>query len=152
MGNAACTTVRVVNGDGVLEEYAQPVTAGEMMADNPGQFVCDSGHLSVGGRVPWLAAEEELEWGRLYFLLPSEEMLFSVLTEEELGVLSSRASSALTKKKRKRRIFPVLLYELCLVHPAGDKRVVEEMLARRMKRLSRRRSWAPALDTIEELQ
>ncbi|WOL02864.1 hypothetical protein Cni_G11583 [Canna indica] len=164
MGNtASCTpyavagrgSTKVINGDGDFEEYAHSVRAAELMVENPGQFVCDSNYLSVGCRVPGLAADEELERRRLYFLLPMD-MLFSVLTEDEMEAISRRAATATKKgwgasKNIGRRIFPVLS-DFCLI-PAEAKQVIESKpTARNIRRpVSRQKSWKPALDTIEEL-
>ncbi|CAL9183719.1 unnamed protein product [Musa hybrid cultivar] len=157
MGNSACTpfaasggSTKVINGEGGLEEYVQSVRAAELMVENPGQFVCSSNHLSVGCRIPGLKADEALQRRRVYFLLPMD-MLFSVLTEEEMAALSRRASAAMkwgvSKNNIRRRIFPVLS-DLCLL-PAEAKKVNEP--ARISKRMSRKRSWKPALDTIVEV-
>ncbi|WOK98461.1 hypothetical protein Cni_G07173 [Canna indica] len=139
MGNAACrpNAIRVVNGDGSMEEFAYSVSVAQLIVESPGHFICDSINLIIGCRVPGLSADDKLKRRRLYFFLPMD-MLFSVLTEEEMAALSSRASAATTKKKKKRRralafmniniyvgrrIFPALLFrELCLV-PAEAKRV-----------------------------
>ncbi|KAG1334823.1 putative DUF4228 domain protein [Cocos nucifera] len=124
------------------------------MVENPGQFVCDSNYLKVGCRIPGLVADEELEPHRLYFLLPMD-MLYSVLTEEEKVSLLCKASKAMKKgggpKNIGRRILPVLS-DFCLF-PTEDKQVAER--TRRVnkvgRRMSRERSWTPALDTIEEV-
>ncbi|KAG6500364.1 uncharacterized protein LOC121995053 [Zingiber officinale] len=161
MGNAACAphsaSAKVINDAGDVEEYVgrHPVRAGEVMVEHPGQFVCDFGRLGVGYRVPGLAADEELERRRLYFLLPMD-MLFSVLTEEEMEALASLAAAAVTKRGTGavaksyigRRISPVLS-EFCLI-PAEAKQVRNEN-PERTKRPSRQGSWKPALDTIEEV-
>ncbi|KAG6477947.1 hypothetical protein ZIOFF_061379 [Zingiber officinale] len=150
MGNAACAhysaSAKVINGAGEIEEYVgrRPVRAGEVMVEHPGQFVCDAGRLGVGYRVPGLAADEELERRRLYFLLPMD-MLFSVLTEEEMEALASRAAAA--KSYFGRRIFPALS-DFSLVRDEV-KHVRNEPATR--KRTARQRSWTPALETIEEV-
>ncbi|XP_042439896.1 uncharacterized protein LOC122025191 [Zingiber officinale] len=150
MGNAACAhysaSAKVINGAGEIEEYVgrRPVRAGEVMVEHPGQFVCDAGRLGVGYRVPGLAADEELERRRLYFLLPMD-MLFSLLTEEEMEALASRAAAA--KSYFGRRIFPALS-DFSLVRDEV-KQVRNEPAMR--KRTARQRSWTPALETIEEV-
>ncbi|URE42859.1 fruit protein [Musa troglodytarum] len=140
----------VIGSDGEFEEYVHSVRAAELMVENPGEFVCDAHHLSVGCRIPGLVADEELERRRLYFLLPLD-LLFSVLTEDEMAALSCRASTATKKrgvaKNFGRRILPVLS-DFCLF-PAEAKRVSETTGS--VKRMSTQRSWKPALDTIEEV-
>ncbi|THU53050.1 hypothetical protein C4D60_Mb10t10350 [Musa balbisiana] len=152
MGNTACApyaagsggSIKVISSDGKFEEYVHSVRAAELMVENPGEFVCDADHLSVGCRIPGLVADEELERRRLYFLLPMD-LLFSVLTEEEMAALSCRASTATKKrgvaKNFGRRILPVL--------SAEAKRASETTSS--VKRMSTQRSWKPALDTIEEV-
>ncbi|XP_064941618.1 uncharacterized protein LOC135595043 [Musa acuminata AAA Group] len=152
MGNTACApyatgsggSIKVISSDGKFEEYVHSVRAEELMVENPGEFVCDADHLSVGCRIPGLVADEELERRRLYFLLPMD-LLFSVLTEEEMAALSCRASTATKKrgvaKNFGRRILPVL--------GAEAKRASETTGS--VKRMSTQRSWKPALDTIEEV-
>ncbi|PKA63500.1 hypothetical protein AXF42_Ash005395 [Apostasia shenzhenica] len=168
--------VKVIDGDGKVEEFFYKITAAELMQENPGQFVCDSSNLHVGNRVTGLAADQELQRRRLYFLLPVD-LLFSVLTDEEMSWLRRQAAAALaaaTKKRsasRRRRttgsamrkkvaggggrkmMFPGM-GEFCL-RPAmaGEDDEEEGRRCRRegeSGRTSRRRSWEPALDTIEE--
>lgn len=122
------------------------------MHENSGHFVCDSNSLRVGCRVPGLAAEHQLEAGRLYFLLPMD-LLYSVLTEEEMALLACRATRKRSGSYIGRRIFPVLI-DFCLI-PSEAKKVAEEPERHRVAEggggeVSGRPSWRPALDTIEE--
>ncbi|KAL1137492.1 hypothetical protein V6Z11_A12G311300 [Gossypium hirsutum] len=106
MGNAVSCTPSIISGGGAvkvvfpngnIQMYTKSVKAADLMVENRGQFVCDSGGLKVGFRVHGLTADEELERRRLYFLLPME-LLYSVLTEEEMSCLSFPAA-----KRRERR-------------------------------------------------
>ncbi|XP_058088352.1 uncharacterized protein LOC131235224 [Magnolia sinica] len=157
MGNAtSCAPlastgpVKVLTLDGTLEEYIRPINAGDLMLDNPRQFVCDSIDLKVGHLVPGLTADEELEPRQLYFLLPIH-MLYSVLTHEEMFSLTHKASKALKQSRSKNigRIFPVL-GDFCIFNSQikplkGSAREPNTIL-----RVSRQGSWRPALDTIIE--
>ncbi|KAG0491441.1 hypothetical protein HPP92_004426 [Vanilla planifolia] len=167
MGNISCMPhdtaemTKVVTCSGKAHEFLLPVRAEELVRENPGQFVCDSSNLQVGCRVPGLASHQELQRRRLYFLLPLD-LLFSVLTEEEMVCLRRRASRArrqrtLKRKKndgRKKRIFQVLGY-FCL-SPLVVKGVEVEQEKKDSKAVVfgdgkwRQWSWKPALDTIEE--
>ncbi|XP_072961136.1 uncharacterized protein [Typha angustifolia] len=161
MGNtASCTPcavyprpAKVIGNDGLIEEYAHTVRVAELMFDNPGQFVCDSDHLNVGCRIPGLAADDELEQHHVYFLLPMD-MLYSVLTEEEMSTLSCRASGAVRKSgSKKNNIVKTIptLGDFCLF-PPETKQVEEPNSSVSLSvRMSRQRSWIPALDTIEEV-
>ncbi|XP_010926075.1 uncharacterized protein [Elaeis guineensis] len=162
MGNTtSCTpyaistrSIKVMDSNGGVEEYMHSLRAAELMVENPGQFVCDSNYLKVGCRIPGLVADKELEPRRLYFLLPMD-MLYSVLTEEEMASISCKASSAIKKgggsKNIGRRILPVL-GDFCLF-PTGAKQVKETRGSVKNvgEMLSTERSWRPALDTIEEV-
>ncbi|PPD69082.1 hypothetical protein GOBAR_DD34044 [Gossypium barbadense] len=130
MGNAVSCAPSIISGGGAvkvvfpngnIQMYTKSVKAADPMVENPGQFVCDSGGLKVGFRVHGLTADEELERRRLYFLLPME-LLYSVLTEEEMSCLSFPPQNAVNDG-------------------AKDSVVV---------RFSKQRSWKPALETIVE--
>ncbi|GFP85055.1 hypothetical protein PHJA_000649300 [Phtheirospermum japonicum] len=123
-----------------------PVKAGEIMLENPGQFLCESNDLKTGQRVPCIGAEEELEKGRFYFLLPMD-MLYSVLTYEEMKTLTQKPSkvSAINFSK----IFPDQLS--CLFpNSNSNSNNGSEIKISRSVRCSRQRSWEPALETIIE--
>ncbi|XP_073011637.1 uncharacterized protein [Typha latifolia] len=158
-GSSSTGSIKVITNDGIEEDYgADPVRAAELMVGNPGQFVCDANHLNVGCRVPGLTADEELQRHHLYFLLPMD-MLYSVLTDEEMAILSHRASGAVKRRRRAPakslvRILP-MLGEFCLL-PTSEATCDEEPMinAVTMKQTERptwQRSWRPALDTIEEV-
>ncbi|KAK8913815.1 hypothetical protein KSP39_PZI024054 [Platanthera zijinensis] len=149
---AASRSVRVIDSKGRAHEFFYSIRAAELMAENQGQFVCDSTNLQVGCRVPGLAADEELLHSRLYFLLPTD-LLFSVLTEEEMAWLLRRVAGATTvRRRRRRRRSKVISISLMKTGEVEERKKAEEgrrcggVLA--MERL--RSSWEPALDTIEE--
>lgn len=165
MGNvASCTPSLTPNGvfkvlflDGRLEAYTKPMRAAELMLEYSGQFVCDSSYLKVGHRIHGLLADDQLEKRKFYFLLPIE-LLFSVLTHEEMSSLNYKASRA-TKHatfNNLGKIFPVFS-ELCMF-PSELKRLEEAdnqlQLVREpeppVQRYSKQRSWRPALETVDE--
>uniref|UniRef100_A0A6N2LY63 Uncharacterized protein n=1 Tax=Salix viminalis TaxID=40686 RepID=A0A6N2LY63_SALVM len=86
------------------------------MLESPGQFVCDSASLKVGHRIHGLVADDELERRQLYFVLPME-LLYSVLTREEMSSLTYKATRAL-KYNNFVKIFPVLS-EFCIFPSDG---------------------------------
>lgn len=172
MGNAAsCTPSLITNGvskvmflDGRLESYTKPVRAAELMVEYPGQFVCDSSYLKVGHRIHGLLADEELERRKFYFLLPME-LLYSVLTHEEMSSLNYKASRAVKHGSFNNlaKIFPVF-GEFCMFPNSEPKRLLEadnnqvgrdqpepvdfERYSKSKQRSSS--SWRPTLDTIDE--
>ncbi|KAG8046168.1 hypothetical protein GUJ93_ZPchr0008g13545 [Zizania palustris] len=167
--SAAC---KIIHMDGRVTRLARPVRASELMLDHPGQFVCDSGRLAVGCRVPGVAADELLEPRRAYFLLPMD-MLYSVLTDEEMAALPSFHATTGATSSWKRiavdlrrngshhggsagptedddsdggaKFFPVLGLQL---HETEDAAAgVKSSGGAGMRR---HRSWQPRMDTIEE--
>ncbi|GMJ06638.1 hypothetical protein like AT1G18290 [Hibiscus trionum] len=149
--------VKVVFPDGSLQIYTKPVKAADLMVENPGQFVCDSSSLKVGSRVHGLTADDELERrrGQVYFLLPMD-LLYSVLTQEEMSCLSCKATKALKQAASFNlgRIFPVVLTEFCIFPSESTKTAprnsVDDVVEDSVERFSKQRSWKPALETILE--
>ncbi|KAL4633036.1 hypothetical protein ACB092_04G092000 [Castanea dentata] len=143
--------VKVLFSDGRLRVYTRPVKAAELMLENPGQFVCESSSLKVGHRIQGLLADEELELRQFYFLLPME-LLYSVLTFEEMSSLSYKASKALKHISFNNlgKIFPVLS-EFCMF-PSESKTINTTTCHQQepLQRYSKQRSWKPALETIIE--
>ncbi|KAJ8453285.1 hypothetical protein Cgig2_008169 [Carnegiea gigantea] len=156
MGNAAfCAPAIIGNGatevvrwDGKLESYAKPVKAAELMFENPGQFVCDAITLQVGHRIVGLVADDELERGQLYFLLPME-MIYSVLTHEEVSHLNYKAYKAL-KPGSLGKIFPVCMFAWDQTKRLESDSQKHDSEAETSTRVSSQRSWRPALETIIE--
>ncbi|KAL2453979.1 hypothetical protein Adt_48521 [Abeliophyllum distichum] len=121
------------------------------MLENPGKFLCDYCNLKVGQRIPGISADEELERGQLYFLLPME-MLYSVLTNEEMKFLNDKASKGLKQGSLNfSKIFPVF-GDFCLF-PNSEVKAMDAYSTpdlQQVERYSRQRSWQPALETIVE--
>ncbi|XVE58877.1 hypothetical protein DITRI_Ditri04bG0204300 [Diplodiscus trichospermus] len=158
MGNAASCApsiissgaVKVLFPDGNMEIYTKPVKAADLMLENPGQFVCDSSTLKVGYRIHALTADEVLERRQLYFLLPME-LLYSVLTHEELSSFTCKATKALKHATLNNlgKIFP----EFCIFPfeaKTPENPVMITKTADSGERFSKQRSWKPALETILE--
>ncbi|XP_028783185.1 uncharacterized protein LOC114760374 [Neltuma alba] len=165
MGNAASCTpslmtsnggIKVLSLDGRLESYTRAVKAAELMLENPGQFVCDSSFLKVGHRIHGLLADEELERKKFYFLLPME-LLYSVLTHEEISSMNYKASRALKHGgfNNLGKIFPVCMFpseaERLEGHDDDDYKVVCEGEKAEKRSFSKQGSWRPALETIDEI-
>ncbi|GLT35144.1 hypothetical protein SLA2020_096220 [Shorea laevis] len=157
MGNAAsCAPSIISNGatkvlfsNGTIHIYTKPVKAADLMLDNPGHFVCDSSTLKVGYRIHGLTAEEDLERRQLYFLLPME-LLYSVLTHEEMSSLNYKATKALKYASFNNlgKIFSVCLF------PSEAKtsgKMAGGTPVDSVERYVKQRSWKPALETIVEI-
>ncbi|CAM8982150.1 unnamed protein product [Rhodiola kirilowii] len=150
MGNSICgpsilsnNAIKIIHIDGKLELQTRPIYAAKIMVDNQGQFVCDAIDLKVGHRIPGLSADEELERPHVYFLVPLE-MMYSVLTREDMSAFTHRASKALMKQNNFGKIFPVH----CVFSVDAKEMLAGE--SREMERYPKQRSWRPALETIVE--
>ncbi|KAH6763397.1 hypothetical protein C2S52_020830 [Perilla frutescens var. hirtella] len=145
--------VKIICSDGRLLVYTRaPIKAAEIMLEFPGQFLCESSHLKVGQRIPGICAEEELESGQLYFLLPME-LLYSVLTNEELKFFTNKTTKGM--KHAATLNFSKIFPEFCLFPNGSEAKAVDESdeidgSNSLQKRYSRQRSWQPALETIVE--
>jgi hypothetical protein len=92
-------TVKVVDMDGSMAQYAAPITAREALGDDERRrgapvFLCSSDELRLDAPPRALADQEELQSGWLYLVLPMS-MLPLTLTGHEIAALAVRASSAL---------------------------------------------------------
>ncbi|OWM62645.1 uncharacterized protein LOC116214916 [Punica granatum] len=145
---------KVLLPNGRLQLHVRPVNVGELMVENSGYFVCESGSLKVGHRVAGLSADEALEPRHFYFILPMD-LLYSVLTHDEMSALSYRASKAIRHGgfNSLGKIFPICIF------PSNDsnKRLeFGDALSEREgsdpteRAYSKQRSWKPALETIVE--
>lgn len=173
MGNAASCTpslmllsngegIKVLSLDGKLQSFTRSVNAAELMLENPGQFVCDSSLLKVGHRIQGLLADEELERKKFYFLLPME-LLYSVLTHEEISSMNYKASRALKHGgfNHLGKIFPVCMFPSEAKRLEGhgydldgggdDYKVVCEGDNVEKICFLKQGSWRPALETIAEI-
>jgi len=171
--SAAAAATKVIHADGTVTRLARPVRASELMHDHPGQFVCDSRRLAVGCRVPGVAADELLRPRHAYFLLPMD-MLYSVLTHDEMAALSDSHAATAAASAWKRittaahatdgggdgisRVYPMvgLLEAGDLGAPDNHDNNKPELPAGKSGGgggavLRRHRSWQPVLDTIEEV-
>ncbi|KAI4329984.1 hypothetical protein MLD38_028302 [Melastoma candidum] len=165
MGNAALCTPsiastsasKVVTFDGKLTLFTRSIRVADLMIQHPNHFLCDSSTLQVGQRVQGLATDEELEPRRLYFVIPME-LLYSVLTYEEMSALTYKATKALKHGSgfnNLSRIFPVFTESCIFPGNHEGKRASEGTDGGNddfvvFERYGKQRSWQPALETIVE--
>lgn len=84
----------VIQMNGKLQEFRQPITAGDILIQNPDFFLCSSEAMNVDSLVPQLAKDEILQLGQLYFLLPVSK-LQTPLSLQDMCLLAVKASTAL---------------------------------------------------------
>ncbi|KAH0877802.1 hypothetical protein HID58_065196, partial [Brassica napus] len=86
---------------GTLDVFPKPIKTSDIVSQNSGQFITDSTLLQIGHRVTAVSPDELLRPRRhLYLLLPTD-MLFSVLTHEELALISEKAAEILKESRRR---------------------------------------------------
>ncbi|URE07127.1 hypothetical protein MUK42_22844 [Musa troglodytarum] len=91
---SSSATAMVIRADGKMEEYETAVPAGRVAARSPGYYVCSGEAMQVGARPPVVGEAEQLQPGKLYFLLP---LSYSrrPLSLPDLCRLAAKASAAL---------------------------------------------------------
>lgn len=100
---AAASTAKVIHVDGTVEEYANAVRAGQVVARSPGCYVCSIEAMEVGAQAPGVPEAEVLEPGELYFLMPVSRSE-RPLSLQELCRLAVTASTALRCPSKSRRL------------------------------------------------
>ncbi|KAL7149436.1 hypothetical protein ABFS83_05G040400 [Erythranthe nasuta] len=86
-------SARVLLPGGEIRQFRHPVKAAELMLDSPSYFVANSKSLTIGRRFSPLSADEDLEFGNLYVMLPMRRVN-SVVTAADVAVFLMSANSA----------------------------------------------------------
>nr|ABK25935.1 unknown [Picea sitchensis] len=180
-GTVTSGTVKVINSNGSVQTLQRRIKAAELMLDNPQHFVCHANGLQIGRRINPLTADEELDFGHLYFLLPMAK-LHSVLSGTDMASLASKANSSMkaaTRRNSGARILPLfgdlmrplpseMKTDLFLLEEGKQISGTQEVelavpklnleddpelsTALALLRLNAGKSWKPKLETIKELQ
>ncbi|XP_051144167.1 uncharacterized protein LOC127260480 [Andrographis paniculata] len=150
-------SARVILPGGEIRQFRQPVKAAELMLESPNYFVANSQSLNIGRRFSALSADEDLEFGNLYVMLPMRKVN-SVVTAADVAVFLMAANSAprrISAGGIPARISPVAES----VHEDDDddsseigrsRLRLEGLAPEFMYRLASCRSKRPGLDTITE--
>ncbi|KAL6968612.1 hypothetical protein U1Q18_034413 [Sarracenia purpurea var. burkii] len=86
---------KVILSDGSIHEFDKPLTAAELMLENPQQVVVEF-QSAVNGRRPTpLPADKLLEMGKVYLMLPKRQGKAAVISPEKARKLLSMANSVL---------------------------------------------------------
>jgi hypothetical protein len=174
------STVKVIHWNGSVQDLQRRITAAELMLDNPQHFVCHANGLQIGRRINPLTADEELDLGYLYFLLPMPK-LHSVLSGTDMASLAFKANSAVKAVNRRSssaRLLPVFgdlthplppemkkdvfLLEAKQIRGTQEKQLAlpklnleddpELSMALAQMRLNASKTWKPKLETINEFR
>ncbi|KAG8063740.1 hypothetical protein GUJ93_ZPchr0003g17324 [Zizania palustris] len=94
--------VRIIHLNGHIEEYARPVTAGEVIAAHPSHVLSRPCSSQQGGarRLLIVSPESELKRGCFYFLVPASSV------PENKKRKSSRPRPLLQQQKKATRVTP----------------------------------------------
>ena len=106
------------------------------MLENPQHFVCHANGLQIGRRINPLSADEDLDFGHLYFLLPMAK-LHSVLSGTDMPALAFKANSATKIASRwtsGAKILP--LFGDFLMRPHPSERKYDDLLMEEDKQIS----------------
>ncbi|GFY89963.1 hypothetical protein Acr_07g0001600 [Actinidia rufa] len=87
-------TAIVIDLDGKLRQFGQPIRACHVLSVNPNCFLCNSDAMFVGSPPPQIPADEELQTGQIYFLVPISKS-HTPLSLQDLCELASKASTGL---------------------------------------------------------
>ncbi|KAF7121233.1 hypothetical protein RHSIM_Rhsim13G0005400 [Rhododendron simsii] len=186
MGNrmsdrSSVTPGKVILSDGSVHEYEKPLTAAELMLEHPQQVVVEFRSAVADRKKPNpLPADEKLEMGKVYLMLPKRRGKPPALTSEEARHLLLTANSVLGTKRpilSTATGFVPMLARLCTAGKRdGEGFVVkigkEKVMGRREevkkveffapealeelqpeflnRQISGGKGWKPSLDTIKE--
>lgn len=137
---------KVIFPGGEVRRVDWPANAAELMLDAPNHFLVSTREMRVGRRFSPLAADEELEAGAAYLMLPMKRAN-SVATAADMEALWRAAKEGAQQSSGgQARIIPE-----AAPPPGGDVEDVEGALTGVfMRRLSVCRSRKPSLETIAE--
>ncbi|KAK9988195.1 hypothetical protein SO802_028434 [Lithocarpus litseifolius] len=89
------STAKIIHLDGNLQQLKQPIKAGHIFSQNPYCFLCSSDSMFIDAHVPQVPKDEELQLGKIYFLMPLSQS-HKPLCLQELCAVALKASTALT--------------------------------------------------------
>ncbi|KAL2488576.1 hypothetical protein Fot_41868 [Forsythia ovata] len=133
----ALDLIRIVHLNGYVEEITHPVTAGEVLKNNPNHVLSKPSCQGVVRRILILSPESELKRGSIYFLIPA-----SSLPAEKKKTLNYLKKSP---KKSKKCNSGESDFDKFVSESRSEKKV-----SRREKRKGRVGVWRPHLQSISE--
>ncbi|KAL8238176.1 hypothetical protein R6Q59_019257 [Mikania micrantha] len=97
--NGSHTTVKVIHSiDGRMHEFRPPIKASNVLSDQQPDtyFLCSAEEMFVNCQVPRVSADEHLQPGNLYFIMPISRS-YRPISLQELCLLAIKASLAIEK-------------------------------------------------------
>lgn len=136
----ALDLIRIVHLDGHVEEFTRPVTAGEVLSNNPNHILSTPCSLGVSRRILILSPETELKRGSIYFLIPS-----SSLPQKKKHAKDSE--KILSEKPKNVEDIDIVVSSECEPCPEDVTSVKKHS---RTRTSSRSGVWLPQLESIHE--
>ncbi|CAK8533835.1 unnamed protein product [Lathyrus sativus] len=98
-GNRQWRSIKVIFPSGEICKFEEAIKAAELMVEMPSFFVVNTRSLHIGRRFCALHADEELERGNVYVMIPMKK-LNSAVTASDMGSLlitAKRVSAKVNK-------------------------------------------------------
>ncbi|KAK7266721.1 hypothetical protein RIF29_19372 [Crotalaria pallida] len=156
--NKQWSCIKVIFPSGEIQQFLECIKAAELMLEMPSFFVVNTRSLQIGRRFFALNADEELEFGNVYLMVPMNK-LNSVVTASDMGALLLTAKRV-SGGKGKVRIVPsekeinMTMESSSSSSPSQPKLNLDDIEdisnPEFMHRLSLCRSKKPLLETIAE--
>ncbi|XP_020105370.1 uncharacterized protein LOC109721949 [Ananas comosus] len=167
MGNYVSCSLRAIPGearpatkvilpDGCVRRVDGRAAAAELMLDAPGHFLADVRAMQVGRRLAALAADEDLEIGHVYVMLPMKRLNAVVGAPDMARLLLAADMEARRASGGSARVLPGSPPQeeattTTAMRAKVDYETDDSIAAGEMKyRMSASRSRRPTLETIEE--
>lgn len=142
----ALDVIRIIHVNGYIEEIPGPITAGEILKNNPNHVLSKPSSESVVRRFLILSPESELKRGTIYFLIPDPSMP-SGNSKKSQDEIHKKPSS----KRRKNKCGADTNVSAC---STADRYVTETESENKSAHRDRRRRrvcvWRPHLESISE--
>ncbi|KAI7990290.1 hypothetical protein LOK49_LG12G00996 [Camellia lanceoleosa] len=153
--NGQPRTAILIDSHGNLRRIKVPITAAEIMLDDPGHVVSPAQQIRRNSRIPAMKADDELSAGKAYLLVPAGRSNCKV-SESEMALIDSASGGKRRLGSRSSKVLPAASTE----GSGGDEVEVENSLAVLQgndtglagHRLVSPRHWrfTPVLETISE--
>ncbi|XAR61401.1 hypothetical protein NMG60_11035093 [Bertholletia excelsa] len=155
MGNcsSSCCTVEpptaiLIDAQGKRRKIKAPVTAAEIMLDQPGHVVSPAFQIRRTGRIPAMKADEQLSVGHVYLVVPASR-INSKASESEMEFIESSCG----KRRSRRRSSKVLPMATGISDDKIERPVTISQgngSGLTGQRLGSLRQWKPVLEPISE--
>ncbi|KAJ0041422.1 hypothetical protein Pint_28185 [Pistacia integerrima] len=87
------STAKIIHMDGRVQELKAPISARNIISQNPNHFLCSSESMYMNNCLPQMPEEEELQLGQIYFLVPLSHA-HKLLTLKDICSFAIKANSA----------------------------------------------------------